>query len=128
MPLQLTVIVPPGGMIVGVAFKLAPTVSSSAIVMVPLDDAPTIYVGSLLRVTLTLSAPSTSRSSIGMTVMVGAFSVGSISGGAFNPAVALGAMMMQLIKISDIWIHIIADLAGGLVAALAFKFLNPTDP
>ena len=65
---------------------------------------------------------------IGMTVMVGAFSVGSISGGAFNPAVALGAMMMQLIKISDVWIHIIADLAGGLVAALAFKFLNPTDP
>jgi aquaporin Z len=65
---------------------------------------------------------------IGMTVMVGAFSVGSISGGAFNPAVALGAMMMQLIKISDIWIHIVADLAGGLVAALAFKFLNPTGP
>jgi len=65
---------------------------------------------------------------IGMTVMTGAFAVGDISGGAFNPAVALGAMMMQLIKISDVWIHIIADLAGGLVAALAFKFLNPTDP
>jgi aquaporin Z len=64
---------------------------------------------------------------IGMTVMVGAFSVGSISGGAFNPAVALGAVMMQLVKASDVWIHIVADLAGGLVAALTFKFLNPTD-
>jgi aquaporin Z len=64
---------------------------------------------------------------IGMTVMVGAFSVGSISGGAFNPAVALGAVIMQLVKASDVWIHIVADLAGGLVAALAFKFLNPTD-
>jgi aquaporin Z len=64
---------------------------------------------------------------IGMTVMIGAFSVGSISGGAFNPAVALGAAMMKLIKISDMWIHIVADLAGGLVAALTFKFLNPTD-
>ena len=64
---------------------------------------------------------------IGMTVMVGAFSVGSISGGAFNPAVALGAAMMKLVKMSDIWIHIVADLAGGLIAALTFKFLNPTD-
>src|SRR5205085_10030628 len=33
---------------------------------------------------------------IGMTVMVGAFSVGSISGGAFNPAVAVGLVMMKL--------------------------------
>jgi aquaporin Z len=64
---------------------------------------------------------------IGMTVMVGAFSVGSISGGAFNPAVAVGAAMMKLVKMSDIWIHIVADLAGGLIAALTFKFLNPAD-
>jgi glycerol uptake facilitator-like aquaporin len=35
--------------------------------------------------------------------------------------------MMKLIKISDIWIHIVADLAGGFVAALTFKFLNPMD-
>ena len=35
---------------------------------------------------------------IGMTVMIGAFSVGSISGGAFNPAVALGAAMMKADK------------------------------
>ena len=64
---------------------------------------------------------------IGMTVMVGAFSVGAISGGAFNPAVAVGAAMMKLVKFADIWIHIVADLAGGLVAGLTFKFLNPED-
>ena len=64
---------------------------------------------------------------IGMTVMVGAFSVGTISGGAFNPAVALGAAVMKLVNFPDIWIHIIADFAGGLVAAMTFKFLNPTD-
>ena len=64
---------------------------------------------------------------IGMTVMVGAFSVGSISGGAFNPAVAVGAAVMKLVKFSDIWLHIVADLAGGLVAGLTFKFLNPED-
>lgn len=64
---------------------------------------------------------------IGLTVMVGAFSVGAFSGGAFNPAVALGAGMMKLINLPDIWIHVVADLAGGLVAGLTFKFLNPED-
>jgi aquaporin Z len=64
---------------------------------------------------------------IGMTVMVGAFSVGGLSGGAFNPAVALGAGMMKLVNLSDIWIHVAADLAGGLVAGLTFRFLNPQD-
>ncbi len=64
---------------------------------------------------------------IGFTVMVGAFSVGSISGGAFNPAVAVGIGLMKLVNLSQIWIHIVADLAGGLVAALAFKALNADD-
>lgn len=64
---------------------------------------------------------------IGSTVMVGAFSVGAISGGAFNPAVAIAAAMMKLLSFSQIWIHLTADLAGGLVAGLAFKFLNPED-
>jgi len=64
---------------------------------------------------------------IGMTVMTGAFAVGSISGGAFNPAVAVGAAVMKLLSFSHIWAHIAADLGGGLVAGLVFKFLNPDD-
>ena len=64
---------------------------------------------------------------IGMTVMAGAFAVGSIGGAAFNPAVAVGAALMKLLSFSQIWVHIVADLAGGLVAGLVFKFLNPDD-
>lgn len=64
---------------------------------------------------------------IGMTVMAGAFAVGSISGGAFNPAVAVALGVMQLVKFSSIWIHITADFAGALVAALIFRILNPDD-
>ncbi len=64
---------------------------------------------------------------IGFTVMVGAFSVGSISGGAFNPAVAVGAAVMGLISVPSIWIHLIADFAGGAVAAIVFKYVNPDD-
>jgi aquaporin Z len=64
---------------------------------------------------------------IGFTVMVMAFAVGGISGGAFNPAVAVGATVMGLIKPAAIWIHLVADLAGGAVAGLLFNALNPDD-
>ena len=64
---------------------------------------------------------------IGFTVVVGAFAVGGISGGAFNPAVATGIGVMNIVSLSQIWIHIIADLAGGVTAGLAFRFLNPDD-
>ena len=44
---------------------------------------------------------------IGFTVLTGAFAVGSISGGAFNPAVAIGASVMGLIHMPSVWIHIV---------------------
>jgi aquaporin Z len=65
---------------------------------------------------------------IGFTVMVGAFSVGAVSGAAFNPAVAVGLAIMKLVNFSDIWVHLVAEFAGGFVAALGFRLLNPTDP
>jgi aquaporin Z len=61
---------------------------------------------------------------IGFTVMVGAYSVGSISGGAFNPAVALGITVMGLSIPTKIWILLVADFAGGLVAGLLFNALD----
>lgn len=64
---------------------------------------------------------------IGFTVLTGAFAVGSISGGAFNPAVAVGAALMHLIHLPSVWIHFVGDLLGGLVAGLTFLYLNPDD-
>lgn len=64
---------------------------------------------------------------IGFTVLAGAFSVGSISGAAFNPAVAVGISIMGLSAWVNIWIYLLACLAGGLVAGLTFKLLNPED-
>lgn len=58
---------------------------------------------------------------IGMTVLVGAYAVGAISGGAFNPAVALGITIMNISLWSNLWIFIVANLLGGACAALAFK-------
>ncbi|HWV99455.1 MAG TPA: aquaporin [Candidatus Acidoferrum sp.] len=64
---------------------------------------------------------------IGFTVMTGAFSVGSVSGGAFNPAVAVGISIMGLSPWSNLWIYLVANLAGGLVAARTFAVINPED-
>ena len=64
---------------------------------------------------------------IGFVVMAGAFSVGGISGGAFNPAVAIGAPLMGLMDWNNIWIHISADFAGGALAAVVFNILNTED-
>ncbi|MBC8040961.1 MAG: aquaporin [Opitutaceae bacterium] len=60
---------------------------------------------------------------IGFTVVAGAVAVGGISGGAFNPAVGLGVFVMGFESISQLGVYLVADLAGGAVAALAFKQL-----
>jgi aquaporin Z len=62
---------------------------------------------------------------IGMTVMTGAFAVGDISGGAFNPAVALGISMLGISSWNNIWIYLVADFAGAIIAAFVFNMVNP---
>jgi aquaporin Z len=61
---------------------------------------------------------------IGFTVAVGAFAVGSVSGGAFNPAVAIGATLMGIFSWSHIWVYLVANFAGGAAAAVAFRLID----
>ncbi len=64
---------------------------------------------------------------IGFTIAAGAFAVGGISGGLFNPAVSLGAATGGLVAWSTIWVYLVVQLVAGVVAGLAFRSLNPTD-
>jgi aquaporin Z len=64
---------------------------------------------------------------IGFTVAAGAFAVGGISGGSFNPAVTLGAAIGGMFAWSTLWIYFIVELGAGALAGLAFRTLNPTD-
>jgi aquaporin Z len=64
---------------------------------------------------------------IGSVVVVGAFTVGPISGGGFNPAVALGLAVHGDFAWSSLWLYFLAPLVGGALAALAFRALNTHD-
>jgi aquaporin Z len=64
---------------------------------------------------------------IGFTVMTGAYAVSGVSGGAFNPAVAVGGTAMGLVAVSNLWIYIVANFAGAAIAAVIFKAVNPQD-
>ncbi len=58
---------------------------------------------------------------IGFTVAAGAFTVGPISGGAFNPAVGFGATLGAALfgngSWQDLWLYIVGPLAGAAIAA-----------
>ena len=119
----------------------APMKGGSAASTEPFTDIPTlndedglvVARGELVYVVLnSATAKGTSGNSffglaIGFTVMIGAFAVGGVSGGAFNPAVAVGLAVMGLVSTPSIWIHIVADLLGGAAAAMVFKANNPHD-
>ena len=79
---------------------------------------------------LTMSLPCAGPRRAGaalVPVLVMAYAVGSISGGAFNPAVAIGITVMNAVKGANVWIHLLADFAGGAGAAAAFKSLSTED-
>ncbi len=61
---------------------------------------------------------------IGFTVMTGAFAVGPVSGGAFNPAVGVGVFIMRLADVTTLIIYLVADFLGGAAAALVFNALD----
>jgi len=63
---------------------------------------------------------------IGMVVMVGAISAGPISGGAFNPAVALGLCIANgVTDVAYVISTIGANLLGGAAAAAVFWVVAP---
>jgi len=65
--------------------------------------------------------------SIGFTVLSMAYAFGSISGGAFNPAVAAGISIMRLSAWSHFWVYLVGCFGGAALAALVFRISNPED-
>ena len=63
---------------------------------------------------------------IGFTVLVGAVAGGSISGGAFNPAVGVGPILVHAVAgeggYSDLLLYVVGPLVGGFLAAVVFRY------
>ncbi|MBN9154244.1 MAG: aquaporin [Microbacterium sp.] len=64
---------------------------------------------------------------IGSTVFVGAVAVGAVSGGGFNPAIALGLAVTGHFAWGSYWLYFIAPIVGAAIAALIFRALNTHD-
>lgn len=110
-----------------------PVVTPQQINVVPALIAEFIGTFALCYVVLNVAtAKATAGNShyglaIGFTVVVMAFALGGISGGAFNPAIATGITLMHIEKLSNLWIYLVANFAAGALAALTFRFINPED-
>ncbi|MFW6088806.1 MAG: MIP/aquaporin family protein [Gemmatimonadota bacterium] len=103
----------------------APT--PAALPVIPAIVAEFLFTFALVFVVLTTATTRGTEGNsyfglaIGGTVLVGAYAVGGISGAAFNPAVAVGAVLLGLAAVGDLWIFLVANLAGGAAAALVFN-------
>ena len=112
-------------------FKTGEPVTVFAAPFVPAFGAEFLFTFALVYVVLNVAtAPANAGNSyfglaIGFTVLAGAFAVGDISGGAFNPAVAIGAMAMGMLPWANLPLYVAAELLGAAAAALAFRALNP---
>jgi aquaporin Z len=66
---------------------------------------------------------------IGFTIVIAAWAGGPISGGAFNPAVAIGTIVVNVLSGSGgfghLWLYLVGPLAGGVVGAQIFRIQEP---
>jgi len=78
------------------------------------------FLGTLFLVFIVLSTGN--YLAIGAALAVAILLGGAISGGAFNPAVAMALMATGKISSSDIIPYIVAEIAGALAAFELIKF------
>jgi len=104
----------------------APTATAATAVLVEL-----LYTCLLGLVVLNCATREATRGNsyfglaIGFTILVAAYAGGSISGGAFNPAVGTGLSLINALlgdgSLKDLWIYLVGPFAGGALAAVLFK-------
>src|SRR3954462_7942392 len=113
--------------IVGKTFAPAPaaTASVAAAFIVEL-----LYTFALALVVLNSAASAKTHGNsfyglaIGFTIVVAAFAGGPVSGGAFNPAVGTGAILVDVLlgngTTSHLWLYLVGPFLGGAAAAAVF--------
>ncbi len=111
----------------------APVIEPLKLVSTPTVIAELLFTFALAWVVLnTATAKATAGNSnyglaIGFTVLAGAFTVGGISGGAFNPAVSTTLIVIGKLPVADCWMHFLPQILGATAAAYLFKTTHPED-
>ncbi len=65
---------------------------------------------------------------VGLAVLAGAYAVGHISGGHFNPAVSIGAAAAGRFSWKDVPLYVVAQIVGGALGATFIYVLLATGP
>jgi aquaporin Z len=106
----------------------------------PAFVAEVLYTFALASVVLNVATSKSTANgnaffgfAIGMTVFVGAVSVGQISGCVLNPAVGTGIILTHALfggglkVLAGIWLYWLAPLTGGALAAAVYFVTNPRE-
>ena len=68
---------------------------------------------------------------IGFTVLACAFALGGYSGGAFNPAVAAGPILVDTMaggsSMHHLWIYLLGPFTGAAIARALFRYTQPEE-
>jgi len=64
---------------------------------------------------------------IGIAFAACGFSLGGISGGAFNPAIAFSLGISQISGFNNLWIYFVGEFIGAVLAAYVYLFINGKD-
>ena len=113
----------------GSVMEVGPSNTSSVLQILSVEA---IFTFALVLVILNVATnPKTEGNSyyglaIGFTVMAGAFAGGGISGGAYNPAVGTGPILVDVIMgdgntLSNLWYYLVGPIVGAMVAAYVYK-------
>ena len=113
----------------GALMQIAPSSTASVLQILAVEA---IFTFALVLVILNVATnPKTEGNSyfglaIGFTVMAGAFAGGGISGGAYNPAVGTGPILVDAIigdgnTLSNLWYYLVGPIVGAIVAVYVYK-------
>jgi aquaporin Z len=113
--------------ILGQTFIIAPAEGIGATAAIAIEA---LYTFALALVVLNVATIQKTKGNsfyglaIGFTIVVGAYAGGPLSGGAFNPGVGFGPILVHSIfadgTLGDLWIYIVGPLIGAVGAAGMF--------
>jgi len=119
-------------LIVGASFAPEPDPEASVVAALLVE---LLFTFALTLVILNVATSSATKGNsyfglaIGFTILAAAYAGGPISGGAFNPAVGLGPIVVHAIDgkgtFGDLWLYLVGPFAGAVLAAFVFALQHP---